>query len=707
MALDNSEPRPAIGHFALKDNDGFLVADGRGDLTGDSDGLFREDTRILSRFTLTIGGKAPSLLSSDVSQDNVLFRAHLTNRRLPELGGRATPEGVVHVERARLLWEGRIYERIGLENYGRSAVPAALRFDFAADFADIFEVRGHARDRRGRMLPPALARDRVTLGYEGLDGVVRTCTIAFSQPPDRLEAEFAGIAVELAEHARLWLYLEIGPEQPATPCRERFRAALARARVSMRRKRRGGASVDSSARQFAAWIAKARADLALLATEFSTGPYPCAGIPWFTTPFGRDGIITALQVLWLDASYARGVLRYLASRQATETIPFQEAAPGKIMHETRGGEMAALREVPFGCYYGGVDTTPLFVMLAGAYARRTGDMTTIDALWPALEAAMAWIDGAGDSNGDGFLDYPAVPGPGLVNQGWKDSSDSIFHADGSVPQGPIALVEVQGFVFAARRAMAMLAERRGERDAAQRWRRRAKELRAAVEERFWMPEVGFYAIALDHAGAQCRVRGSNAGQLLYTQLPSQRRAALVAAQLLSGAFNDGWGIRTLAQDEPRFNPMSYHNGSVWPHDTALCAAGIAHYGDRTAAARLLSELFDASVHFGTRLPELYCGFPRRPGEPPVGYPVACLPQAWSSGSVFMLLQACLGLSIDAAERLVEIDRPELPADIDRLTIRNLAVADTTIALCFERVGGRVAVAPLARPPESVRVLVRA
>ena len=697
----------AIGLFALKDNDGFLVADALGDLTGHGDGLFKNDTRILSRFELTIGGQAPSLLSSDVSQDNVLFRAHMTNRRLPELGGRMTPEGVIHVERARLLWEGRLYERIGLANYGALPMTAALRFLFAADFADIFEVRGEVRERRGRMLPPVVASDRTTLSYEGLDRVARSCTVAFSQPPDRLGEDFAEITIALAEHARTELFIEIGPEQESAPNRQRFRAAAARARVAMRRKRRGGASLDSSASGFAAWVAKARADLALLVTEFPTGPYPCAGIPWFTTPFGRDGIITALQLLWLDPSYARGVLRFLAGRQAVDTVPFQDAQPGKIMHEMRGGEMAALGEVPFGCYYGGVDTTPLYVMLAGAYANRTADMALIDELWPALAAAMAWIEGVGDRNRDGFLDYAAARKSGLANQGWKDSSDSIFHADGSVPQGPIALVEVQGYVYAARRAMAMLCERRGERDLALRWRRRAKELRAAVEERFWMPEAGFYAIALDRDGTQCRVRASNAGQLLFTQLPSQRRAALVAERLLSGAFNDGWGIRTLAQDEVRFNPMSYHNGSVWPHDTAICAAGIAHYGDRGAAAHLLSELFAVSIHFGARLPELFCGFPRRPGEPPVGYPVACLPQAWSSGSVFMLLQACLGVAIDAAEGVVQVDRPELPVEIDRLTIRNLVVKDATVGLCFERVGERVAVAPLGTLPESVKVLVRA
>ena len=294
-----------------------------------------------------------------------------------------------------------------------------------------------------------------------------------------------------------------------------------------------------------------------------------------------------------------------------------------------------------------------------------------------------------------------------MNQGWKDSGDSVFHADGQTPEGPIALVEVQGYVYAARNAMARLADRRGDETTAERMRRQASVLREAVERTFWVPDLGFYAMALDGRGRPCRVRGSNAGQLLYTRLPTRERAAKVAEQLLSASFNDGWGIRTLAQGEVRFNPMSYHNGSVWPHDTALCAAGIAHYGNRHAAAQVLSQLFAAALHFDTRLPELYCGFQRRSGEPPVGYPVACLPQAWSSGAIFMLLQACLGIDIDATNRTVRIDRPELPNEIERLAIHDLAIGEARLGLLFERVVGRVAATPLGAIDDSIEVLIRA
>ena len=701
-------PSSTMGRFALKYNEAFLVADALGDINGDADGLFYNDTRLLSRFDFTIGDAAPSLLSSGLSEDNVFFRANVTNRPLPELGGGSrTPEGVIHVERTRLLWAVRLYERIVLTNYGMQEAPAPLRFDFASDFADIFEVRGHARREHGRMLAPRIDDSAVTHSYEGLDREVRACVIAFSQKPARLTAERAEFTLVLPRRGCIELYLEVGAGCAPAPDRRRFRDAAAQARIAMRCKRRRGAAVHAPPGPFRMWVEKARADLALLTTDLPTGPYPYAGIPWFSTPFGRDAIVTSLQMLWLDPSLARGVLEFLAQNQAQSTSAFDDAAPGKIMHETRAGELAAVGEVPFRRYYGGVDTTPLFVLLAGAYARRTADLAFIDRLWPMLEAAMGWIDGVAGANRDGFVDYARMTSKGLVNQGWKDSSDSVFHADGTMAVPPVALVEVQGYVYAARQAMAWLADRRGDTARAQALRQQARALRAAVEKRFWLPALRGYAIAIDGTGKPCRVRASNPGHLLYTGLPSAQRAARVTEQLLSATFNNGWGVRTLGFGEPRFNPMSYHNGSVWPHDTALCAAGMANYGHRGAAARLLSELFGAAMHFGMRLPELYCGFQRSTGEPPVGYPVACLPQAWSSGAPFMLLQACLGVSIDSLAGVLRVDRPELPGELEHVSLHGLTVRDAKVDIAFERVGGRVMAAPVGPVPRSIEILVRA
>jgi len=686
-AAQTAEPRVPFRLFALKHANTFIVADANGNVVGEGDGMFRDDTRVLSYWMLTVGGKKPALLSASVSQDNILFTSHLTNRPLPPLGGQSLPQGVIHVERQRLIFEDALYERITLSNFGPEETQVPLELEFDADFRDMFEVRGVSRRARGELLAPEIGPSSVCLCYRGLDGVVRQSCLSFSRAPRRLADRKAEFTIRLRHAGSTSLYIEIAPQGGEAPSRDRFRAAAARARFGMRSKRRRGATAFSPGRVFNDWIEKSRADLALLTTELKTGPFPYAGIPWFSTPFGRDAIITSLQMLWLDPSLARGVLAFLAANQAKGRSAFQDSAPGKIMHETRKGEMVALDELPFGLYYGGVDTTPLFVMLAGAYAERTADLAFIEEIWPALLGAMGWIEGDGDSNGDGFVDYMRAAASGLANQGWKDSQDSIFHADGSDPAGPIALIEVQGYCYAAFRAMAMLAARRGDEARGAHWNGQADRLRDATEARFWMHESGLYALALDGNGRPCRVRSSNSGQLLYTGLPSPERARAVIDNLLTAPFNSGWGIRTLAEGEARYNPMSYHNGSVWPHDTALCAAGMARYGERAGVIRILDEMFEAAVRFEMRLPELYCGFERRGrGDAPVAYPVACLPQAWASGSLFMLLQAALGISVSAWREEIRVHEPRLPTGIETLEIRNLAVGKKRVSLSFQRVG---------------------
>lgn len=690
----------------LKQGDTFLVSNGQGDVEGGADGMFCDDTRILSLLSLRLGDQVPWLLGSSVSNDNVFFTATLTNHPLPPLGGRSLPEGVIHIERKRLLWANRLYERIRLVNFSISeaAVPVSIRF--AADFADIFEVRGQRRAARGNLAPPAMVDGQtIRLSYTGRDELQRSTVLSFAPAPKLLGGGGAEFLIQVPHVGCADIYLEIGGEAGADrPSLLRFRRAAARARWAARARRTAVARPRTTNRLFNEWLERSEVDLALLTTDLPTGPYPYAGVPWFSTPFGRDGIITALQTLWLAPDLARGVLRFLAGTQAQQSSSFQDAAPGKIMHETRKGEMAVLQEVPFAQYYGGVDATPLFVVLAGAYADRTGDLALIEELWPALTQAMGWVTGAGDSNGDGFIDYARGEASGLANQGWKDSQDSIFHANGQFPEGPIALVEVQGYAYAAFRAMAKLSALRGEAGAAPQWAARAETLRRAVERHFWIEEAGFYGIALDGAGALCAVRASNAGHLLFSGLPTPDRAARVAAQLMTRTFRTGWGIRTLAATEARFNPMSYHNGSVWPHDTALCAAGLAAYGWRDAACALLTELFDAAICFGMRLPELFCGFERAAGEPPVPYPVACLPQAWAAGSAFMALQACLGLTIDGIGKEIVLDRPRLPAGVDGVTLRNLAIGEQHVNLTIERTGGRIA--GFVEGAERTRISVR-
>jgi glycogen debranching enzyme len=435
----------------------------------------------------------------------------------------------------------------------------------------------------------------------------------------------------------------------------------------------------------------------MMMTDTPHGVYPFAGIPWFSAPFGRDGLITAFELLWAAPQVARGVLGYLASTQATHYSDAADMQPGKIVHEMRGGEMAVLGEVPFGRYYGSADATPLFVMLAAAYYERTGDLAFIDSLWPHIVAALDWIRNSGDVDGDQFVEYARHSENGLIQQGWKDSHDSVFHADGTLPRGPIAVCEVQGYAYGAWMAAARLAFLRGNTRSAEQWHACAESLQARFEEAFWCDRLGTFALALDGDKRPCEVRTSNPGHCLFTGIVSPERARSVCATLMSEGLFAGWGIRTVAAGEARYNPMSYHNGSIWPHDNALIAAGFARYAYTEYANRILTAMFELSEAVDLhRLPELICGFQRRSDEHPTLYPVACAPQAWAAGAVYLLLTACLGFHIDAPAMRVSFTRAQLPREIDWLQISNLRVGDARIDLRLERHPQNVGVTVLSR-----------
>ncbi len=417
-----------------------------------------------------------------------------------------------------------------------------------------------------------------------------------------------------------------------------FRRGLLAAHRELRRATHDVATVETSNELFNEVLCRSAADLGMLMTETPQGRYPYAGIPWYSTTFGRDGLITAIEMLWCDPGMARGVLRRLAAFQATAYDARSDAEPGKILHEMRGGEMAALGEVPFRLYYGSVDLTPLFVLLAGLYAERTGDDAMLRELWPSIEAALSWIDGPGDPDRDGFLEYYRQTEQGLANQGWKDSHDAIFHADGTSAEGPIALAEVQGYVFAAKQTLARCARRLGHAAQAQKLEGEASELAARFEQAFWCEEIGTYALALDGRKRPCAARTSNAGQALFSGIARPDRARLVAEDLLGPRFFSGWGIRTVARGEARYNPMSYHNGSIWPHDNALIALGFSRYGLNRAVGQVAKGLFQCATYMDMRrLPELFCGFQRERRRGPTLYPVACAPQAWASATPFSLI----------------------------------------------------------------------
>jgi len=685
----------------LKQGDTFAVFDNHGDIRPvgmREQGLYHEGTRFLSRLVFRLGRDRPLFLSSTTKEDNLLLAVDLTNPDARD-GDRITvPRGTVHVFRGIVVWQAACQQRVRLRNYGGDPIEVTFSFHFEADYADIFEVRGTTRPRRGRDLPPAVEGASVALGYEGLDGVVRRTRLAFDPPPERLTGADAQFRVQLAPHGEATVHFAVTCETgDRRPNPVGYEPALVQAAQSVRAARERACTVYTDNELFNDWLNRSQADLSMMVSPTPHGLYPYAGVPWFSTPFGRDGIITALQVLWADPDVARGVLGYLAATQADALIPEQDAEPGKILHETRQGEMAALGEIPFGRYYGSVDSTPLFVMLAGAYDERTADRAFVESIWPNVEQALSWIDEYGDPDEDGFVEYHRRSADGLVQQGWKDSHDSVFHADGSPADGPIALCEVQGYVYAARRAAAGLAGRLGHPARATELERQAEDLRERFERAFWCDDLGTYALALDGQKRPCRVRSSNPGHCLYAGIATPDRALRTAGTLLADRSFSGWGVRTVAEGEARYNPMSYHNGSVWPHDNALIGAGMSRYRLKEAVLKVFTGLFDASLFVELRrLPELFCGFGRRTGEGPTLYPVACSPQAWASGAAFLLLQSCLGLRIQAAEGRVHLDIPLLPDWLNEVHIRKLRVGDGSIDVRLHRHGGDVGVNILDR-----------
>ena len=678
---------------ALKHDDTFVVLDSHGDIgasAGGPDGLFNADTRYLARLELVLDGVQPLLLGSNLRDDNSALTVDLTNPDVYRNDRIVLQKDVLHIVRTIFLWRGTAYQRIGVQNHSESTASFDLTLLFDNDFADLFEVRGERRPRRGIGSSKLLGPADVALEYNGLDGKPRSTALQFDPRPTRLAVNAATFHLDLAPQQASSLFVSVACNKPAALKPVPFFRGLLAHRREMRQSTSGAASIETSNNIFNEVLCQSMADLNMLMTETPQGRYPYAGIPWYSTTFGRDGLITALQMLWIDPRVARGVLKRLAFYQAKSIDPLADAEPGKILHEMRGGEMAALREVPFAQYYGSVDATPLFVLLAGLYVERTGDDETLAELWPSIEAALSWIDGAGDPDQDGFVEYQRASEQGLANQGWKDSYDAIFHADGRLAEGCIALSEVQGYVFAGKRLAARCALRLGLADRARELEADAQRLAERFEDAFWCDDLGTYALALDGAKQPCKVRTSNAGQLLFTGIARTDRARMVASDLMSQRFFSGWGIRTVARGEARYNPMSYHNGSIWPHDNALIALGLARYGLKHSVEHVFKGLFDAASYMDLRrLPELFCGFRRERRRGPTLYPVACAPQAWASATPFTLLEAALGLEFDAQRGEIRLRNPRLPAFLNEVILRELQLGPSSVDLRVRRHGDDV------------------
>lgn len=679
---------PDARTLVLKHGDTFGVFNVYGDIDHRSNfiqGLFAEGMRHLSRLEARIDGERLLLLSSKVTHDNSRIIVDLTNPDLVVNGHIAMPRGSLHLSRTIFLWANTCFERLTLANYELRPVEVTLSIAFESDFADIFELRGTARAQRGTLLDADVGDDRVVLSYAGLDGVARRSVVHCAPQPASLSEHEIQFRVSLPPRGRRQFEFTVRCEPASTAPSPSYKDNAACLLADARDWERCYCRIDSSDSRFNQWIRRSLADIRTLTTLTEEGAYPYAGIPWFSTPFGRDGIITALQMLWVNPDIAKGVLTFLATTQARERDPQRDAEPGKILHERRTNEMANTGEVPFGQYYGSVDATPLFIVLAGAYYEATGDRAIIEQIWPNINAALRWIDEFGDLDGDGFVEYHSKARDGLANQGWKDSHDSVFHENGELAHSPIALCEVQGYVYDARRRAAELATVLGHDQLASELDAQADQLRARFQDAFWCDEIGMYALALDSKKRPCVVRTSNAGHCLFSGIADHERARRIRDELLSRAMYSGWGVRTVGTEEARYNPMSYHNGSIWPHDSALIAAGFARYGFRESELRVLEGWFDAAAFLDLhRLPELCCGFRRRRGKGPTLYPVACSPQAWAAGAAFMMLAAGLGLTIDGVNHQVRIHRPRLPRRVDELRLRQLRVGSATLDLMFHR-----------------------
>jgi glycogen debranching enzyme len=737
-----------LDRIVLKEHQMFLVCDGDGDIAAhnvDGHGLYWHDTRFLSLFEMSLDAGRPQLLSSS-GEHNFMMTLQFANPAFQASDGRDVRPRTLSLRRNRFL-HAALHERIGIFNYNPFPVPVKLKLTFGSDFRDMFDIRGYARrSKHGAIDRPWHEGNEIILGYTGLDEMRRETRVRFDQIPTQIDIQepdplptgtleslpgISGAGDPRAEvpirppTATATFELVVPPDQymsltcevlvsqgghsPELPHTigdvSSLDSAFGDMRESYREWEETCTEISTDDEIVNAVLKRSLHDLRLLSDRVENGYLPSAGIPWFSVPFGRDSLITALQALALQPDIARATLLFLAEHQGREVNDWRDEQPGKILHEIRYGELAALGDVPHAAYYGSVDATPLWIMTLGEYVRWTGDRDLAANLRPNLEAALTWIDAYGDLDGDGYVEYLCRSSRGIRNQGWKDSADSATHRDGHRAEPPVALAEVQGYVFAAWNAAADLFELYGEAERAATLRTKALELRQRFQTAWWSETDQFYAMALDAEKLPVTTVSSNVGHCLWTGMLDDGPAWTVGGRLLREDMLCGWGVRTLSSAEPSFNPMSYHNGSVWPHDNSIIVAGLKRYRMDDQALTIAEEVLDAARRFPLyRLPELYCGFARdrRYFSMPAQYPVSCSPQAWAAGSIFLIVQTLLGLRVDALNDRIML-RPTLPHDVNLLRVQNLRIGQHRVNFEVRRDNGTTRVDVTRAAPVAVVV----
>jgi glycogen debranching enzyme len=719
----SERPQPKI---TVKDDDLFLVTDTMGNISGcylygstPSMGMFCRDTRFLSRLELQIEGRSPILLSSNADKGFALS-VLCTNPELENLF-KADTVGICR----EMVLNGALFEEIEITNYNTTNVSFELSLSFDADFVDIFEVRGHHRQKQGRLLhlnestsdgvlPSATQthkEESLTLAYQGLDGSIMESLIQFQHlQPSYFHGYTAVWRLELAAHEtkklgyRLNMFTNKQPSSIISAA-----ATLAQAKATELMEERNWLQqitrISSDKSLFNRVVSRAEQDIYLLLQSFGKHKTVSAGVPWFSTLFGRDSIITASQTLMLNPQIAKETLILLAEYQGQTENIWREEEPGKILHELRLGEMARCQEIPHTPYYGTVDATPLWLMLYAEYYSWTHDQETLEILWPNALAAMDWIDRQIQQTG--YLSYTRKSKGGLFNQGWKDSDNCIVNRRGELATGSISLCEVQAYVYAAKNRLAEIAKIQQRPDLAELWLTEARKLRAKFNQDFWLEDEHFCALALDGEGKPVDSITSNPGHCLNLGIFTSAKAYSVAERLRAPDMFNGWGIRTLSSLSPAYNPMGYHIGSVWPHDNSMIAMGLRSLGLIDQSLELFQGLFNmTSKQSYQRPPELFCGYEMNGDNTPVQYPVACSPQAWATGSIFQLLQMMVNLVPDAQNNCLRIIDPALPKSINRLSFHNLRVGGTILDLEFERVGSTTA-CRVAKKRGNLRVVIEA